>query len=207
MRSNVTLHPMGMLLSLSLYLSVEEKFMRIITGRARGLKLKTPAGLSTRPTSDRVKESLFSILSGLINFADVEAVLDIFAGTGALGLESISRGASSATFIDTTTTDIIRDNLTRAKFTGCKIMRGDFERILRRLGSQFDLIFSDPPYSTGLAQKSLELVEDLGLLNAGGLMIIEHGTEEILESDFELIRRITYGHTTAITIFKREKAT
>ena len=83
--------------------------MRIITGRAKGLRLKTPAGLATRPTSDRVKESLFSILSGLIDFAEVESVLDIFAGTGALGLEAISRGAGSATFIDMATADIIRD--------------------------------------------------------------------------------------------------
>ncbi|MBR0102404.1 MAG: 16S rRNA (guanine(966)-N(2))-methyltransferase RsmD [Selenomonadaceae bacterium] len=180
--------------------------MRIITGRAKGLRLKTPAGLSTRPTSDRVKESLFSILSGLIDFAEVESVLDIFAGTGALGLEAISRGASSATFIDTTTADIIRDNLTRARFTGCKIMRGDFERILRRLGSQFDLIFSDPPYSTGLAQKSLELVAELKLLNAGGLMVVEHGAQETLTSNLELVRRINYGHTTAITIFKENSS-
>ena len=181
--------------------------MRIITGRARGLRLKTPAGLATRPTSDRVKESLFSILSGLINFAEVESVLDIFAGTGALGLEAISRGAGSATFIDTTTADIIRDNLTRAKFTGCRIVRGDFERILPKLGTTFDLIFSDPPYSTGLAQKSLKLVEDLDLLKAGGLMIVEHGAQETLLSNLEPVRRINYGHTTAITIFERKLTT
>ena len=177
--------------------------MRIITGRAKGLRLKTPAGLSTRPTSDRVKESLFSILSGLINFAEVEAVLDMFAGTGALGLESISRGARSSTFIDAATTEIIRDNVTRAKFTDCNILRGDFEKILQRLGKQnqtFDLIFSDPPYSKGLAQRSLDLVAELNLLNAGGLIIVEHGAQETLASNFELIRRITYGHTTAISI-------
>ena len=133
-------------------------------------------------------------------------MLDIFAGTGALGLEAISRGAGSATFIDTTTADIIRDNLTRAKFTGYRIMRGDFERILRRLGSQFDLIFSDPPYATGLAQKSLELVAELKLLNAGGLMVVEHGAQETLLSNLELVRRINYGHTTAITIFKENSS-
>lgn len=181
--------------------------MRIITGRARGLKLKTPPGLSTRPTSDRVKESLFSILGGLINFAEINSVLDIFAGTGALGLESVSRGANSATFIDATTTEIIRDNINRARFDNCKILRGDFEKILRRLSKEnlsFDLIFSDPPYSKGLAQKSLELVVELNLLNAGGLIVVEHGAEEILNSpSLELIRTITYGHTTAIKIFER----
>lgn len=201
--------------------------MRIITGRAKGLRLKTPAGLSTRPTSDRIKESLFSILSGLINFSEVGAVLDIFAGTGALGLESISRGSRSATFIDVATTEIIRDNATRAKFIGeCKILRGDFEKILPRLAGQdnkikrledqkigsdnlsstFGLIFSDPPYDKGLAQKSLQLIADLNLLSADGLIIIEHGAEEILDTlpNFELVRKIIYGHTTAIEIFERK---
>ena len=103
--------------------------MRIITGLAKGLKLKTPNGLATRPTADRVKESLFNILNGLITFAEVNAVLDIFAGTGALGLESISRGAKSATFIDAATTEILRENIRRTKFTDCTILRGDFEKI------------------------------------------------------------------------------
>ena len=181
--------------------------MRIITGSAKGLRLKTPKNFLTRPTADRVKESLFSVLNGLINFSEINSVLDIFAGTGALGLESISRGASSATFIDAATTEIIRDNVARTKFDSCKILRGDYEKILRRLGKQdltFDLIFSDPPYAKGLAQKSLELVSELNLLN--GLMVVEHGAEEILMSDFELLREITYGHTTAIKIFKRKSS-
>lgn len=179
--------------------------MRIITGRAKGLRLKTPKNFSTRPTADRVKESLFSILSGLINFSEIKSVLDIFAGTGALGLESISRGANSATFIDTATTEIILDNVTRAKFNNCTILRGDFEKILRRLSNQgltFDLIFSDPPYARGLAQKSLNLITELNLSN--GLIIVEHGAEEILASDFELVRKINYGHTTTIEILERK---
>ena len=178
--------------------------MRIITGKARGLKLKTPTGFNTRPTSDRVKESLFSILNGLIDFAAVGAVLDIFAGTGALGLEAMSRGATSVTFIDTATTALIGDNITRAKFDNCRNLRGDFDKILRRLskeGATFDLIFSDPPYDKGLAQRSLTLIEELGLLNVGGLIIVEHGTTETLGSDFELIRQVTYGNTTTIEIF------
>ena len=120
--------------------------MRIITGRAKGLRLKTPKNFFTRPTADRVKESLFSVLNGLINFSETKSVLDIFAGTGALGLESVSRGAHKATFIDNSTTQIIRENLVRAKFDGCEIFRGDFE----------------------------------------------------------IVRKIIYGHTTAITIFERK---
>lgn len=187
--------------------------MRIITGKARGLKLKTPAGFSTRPTSDRVKESLFSILCGLINFAEINSVLDIFAGTGALGLESISRGAHSAIFIDAATTEIIRDNATRAKFSDdCKILRGDFAKILPKLARQsttFDLIFSDPPYGKNLAQSSLNLVAELNLLSASGLMIVEHGAQEILTlpENFQLVRQTTYGNTTAIKIFERNLPT
>ena len=186
--------------------------MRIITGRAKGLRLKTPKNFLTRPTSDRIKESLFSILSGMIDFADVNAVLDIFAGTGALGLESISRGAKSATFLDTTTTELIRDNATRAKFLDeCKILRGDFVKILQRLAKQqstFDLIFSDPPYARGLSQASLNLVAELNLLKSGGLIVVEHGAEEIFDTlppNFELVRKMIYGHTTAIEIFRRDE--
>ena len=182
--------------------------MRIITGKARGLKLKTPTGLSTRPTADRVKESLFNILNGLINFAEVNAVLDIFAGTGALGLESMSRGAKSATFIDAATTEILRENIRRTKFTDCTILRGDFEKILRRLGEQnfsFDLIFSDPPYATDFAQKSLTLVAELNLLNVNGLIIVEHGADQTLDTppSLQLVRRTIYGRTTSLEIFER----
>ena len=187
--------------------------MRIITGRAKGLRLKTPKNFSTRPTADRVKESLFSILNGLINFSEINSVLDIFAGTGALGLESISRGASSATFIDNSTAEIIRDNINRAKFSdSCTVLRGDFEKILSKLAKQnltFDLIFSDPPYARGFAEKSLRLVSELNLLNAGGLIIVEHGAEEILNDlppNLNLIRKVTYGHTTAVEIFNRENS-
>ena len=183
--------------------------MRIITGLAKGLKLKTPNGLATRPTADRVKESLFNILNGLINFSEVETVLDIFAGTGALGLESISRGAKSATFIDAATTEILRENIRRTKFTDCTILRGDFEKSLRRLdGQSFDLIFSDPPYATGLAQKSLTLVAELNLLKVGGLMIVEHGAQELLDvpQNFSLVRKTTFGRTTAFEIFERTES-
>ena len=179
--------------------------MRIITGRAKGLRLKTPKNFLTRPTSDRVKESLFSVLNGLINFSEIKSVLDIFAGTGALGLEAMSRGVNSATFIDLTT-EIINENINRTHFDNCKILRGDFEKILRRLGRQnqmFDLIFSDPPYAKGLAQKSLELVTELNL--SSGLIVIEHGAEEILNvpTNFNLVRKITYGHTTTIELLEK----
>lgn len=179
--------------------------MRIITGKAKGLKLKTPAGFSTRPTSDRVKESLFSVLNGMIDFNEISAVLDIFAGTGALGIESLSRGAGSATFIDFATADIIAENVRRAKLeNAAEIMRGDFEKILRRISRQdkkFDLIFIDPPYKKNLADKALELIAEFELLNESGLIIVEYGADENLDTkNFKSIRKINYGRTTAIEI-------
>ena len=179
--------------------------MRIITGKAKGLKLKTPAGFSTRPTSDRVKESLFSVLNGMIDFNEISAVLDIFAGTGALGIESLSRGAGSVTFIDFATADIIAENVRRAKFeNAAEIMRGDFEKILRRISRQdkkFDLIFIDPPYKKNLADKALELIAEFELLNESGLIIVEYGADENLDTkNFKSIRKIKYGRTTAIEI-------
>ena len=178
--------------------------MRIITGTAKGLKLKTPKGFETRPTSDRVKESLFSILNGLIDFSEVN-VLDIFAGTGALGIESLSRGAISATFIDFATAEIISENLQRAKFQNCKILRGDFSKMLKKLSSQnlkFDLIFSDPPYKKNLAAASINLVAELNLLAVNGLMVVEYGADEIINSNnLNCIKKINYGHTTNINIY------
>lgn len=183
--------------------------MRIITGRARGLRLKTPANFSTRPTSDRVKESLFSILNGIKDFSEVEAVLDIFAGTGALGLESLSRGAKSAIFIDNSTADLISENIRRAKFEDfCKVYRGDFKKVLQKISRQhlkFDLIFSDPPYAKNFSQSTVNLISEFELLKSDGLLIIEHGAGEILElpQNLNLIRKTVYGNTTEIEIVGR----
>ena len=182
--------------------------MRIITGTAKGLNLKTPKGFETRPTADRVKESVFHILNGLIDFSEVDAVLDIFAGTGALGIESLSRGAVSATFIDFATADIISENLQRAKFQNAKILRDDFSKSLKKLSKQnlqFDLIFSDPPYKKNLAVASINLVAELNLLSAEGLMVAEYGADEMLDCEsLNCIRKINYGNTTAINIYQKK---
>ncbi len=181
--------------------------MRIITGTAKGLKLKTPSGLSTRPTGDRVKESIFNILNGMTNFSEVENVLDIFAGTGALGLESVSRGARFATFIDSATAELIAENAARAKFSdACKILKSDFEPALKKLSGQkqFDLIFADPPYKKGLTEKTLKLVSELNILKTDGIIVVEHGADEIVAGvppDLNCIRKINYGHTTAADVF------
>ena len=181
--------------------------MRIITGKAKGLRLKTLSGTNTRPTSDRVKESIFSILNGLIDFYETETVLDIFAGTGALGLEAISRGANSAVFIDNVTANLIAENIQRTRFENCKVLREDFAKALKKLSAQnlkFDLIFSDPPYNKNLAQQSIDFVAEMDLLSECGLLVVEHGLSENLHVSEKLdcIRKITYGHTTAIDIYK-----
>ena len=180
--------------------------MRIITGSAKGLKLKTQQGFSTRPTSDRVKESLFSILNGMKNFSEVETVLDIFAGTGALGIESLSRGAKSAIFTDNATAEIISENVRRAKFEKVsKIFKGDFEKVLRKISREnlkFDLIFSDPPYRKNFSQMTADFVAELELLKPDGILIIEHGFDEkiILPKSLELLRNVIYGKTTEIEL-------
>lgn len=182
--------------------------MRIITGSAKGLKLKTPQGFSTRPTSDRIKESLFNILNGMKNFSEVEKVLDIFAGTGALGLESLSRGAGSAFFIDNATQKIISENVRRAKFEECcKIFKEDFEKVLKKLSKEnlkFDLIFSDPPYKKIFSQTTAELVAEFGLLTSSGIFIIEHAFDEkiILPKNLELLRKSDYGKTTTLEFLR-----
>ena len=182
--------------------------MRIITGKARGLKLKAPRGDLTRPTSDRIKESIFSILTGIIDFNELN-VLDLFAGTGALGLEAVSRGANHATFVDMATYDIIFDNVNRAHFTkNVEIIRGNVFKILDKfyhIHREFDLIFVDPPYNQGLWQRTVNIIDEYNLLKPGGLLVVEHGISEEYESsliNIELIRQVKYGHTTEVEIYK-----
>ena len=183
--------------------------MRIIAGKSRGVQLKSPRGNSTRPTADRVKESLFNILQSEI--AD-KAILDLFAGTGALGLESLSRGAESATFVDNRTADLIRENAVKTKFLEqTKIFNLDAFSALdyfRRKKISFDLIFCDPPYAKNIFARILQTIDQSNILNSGGKFIFEYGIE--FEKDLpnleniSLIREISYGHTTGILIFEKK---
>ena len=132
--------------------------MRIITGTAKGLKLKTPNGMKTRPTADRIKESLFSILTNMIEIEN-KAVLDLFAGTGALGLEAISRGAMGCTFVDLETFSLIKENVHRAHFEDkSEVIGGEVFKVIKRIQKNhqpYDIIFCDPPYHLGLWQRAL----------------------------------------------------
>ena len=181
--------------------------MRIITGSARGCRLKTPQGQeTTRPTADRVKESVFNILGSMVQD---RRVLDLFAGTGNLGLEALSRGAAAAVFADRTTADLIRENARRTRLEDrVQVLSGDVFAILRRLeaqGERFSLIFCDPPYHKGLWQQALAATDAGNLLAEDGILIVEHGADEdILPALTHLERREhrRYGHTTQVSFFQ-----
>ena len=182
--------------------------MRIITGSARGCRLKTPQGQeTTRPTSDRVKESLFNILGQMV--LD-RTVLDVFAGTGNLGLEALSRGAASAVMVDRATAELIGDNarLTRLQ-DKVAVKAGDVFTELGRLstgGVQFDLIFCDPPYHRGLWEKTLQTIDaSTGLMAANGILVIEHGADENDLPELSGLVRVMnrrYGHTTQLSFYQ-----
>jgi len=148
--------------------------MRVITGSARGRKLKTPDGNAVRPTTDNVKEAVFNIIQ-----FDIEGrkVLDLFAGTGQLGIECLSRGAAEVTFVDASGASlaIVKENL---KLTGLKgsVVQADALSFLRYCG-QYDLIFVDPPYDSELYALVLETINSVDILHDGGIIICESRKE------------------------------
>jgi len=146
--------------------------MRVISGTARGRKLKEPAGLDIRPTSDLVKESVFNIIQ-----FDIEGrlALDLFAGTGQFGIEALSRGARSAAFVDSSPGAIrlIKTNLGLCGFSdAAQVCMSDALRYLDG-GGKFDLIFLDPPYDTPLLGKALAKIIEIDKLNPNGIIICE----------------------------------
>ena len=182
--------------------------MRIITGSARGCRLKTPKGAEvTRPTADRVKESLFNILG---DFVPGRKVLDIFAGTGNLGLEALSRGAQSAVFVDKATAKLIEENLRLTRLAEKGTVRGGdvFAELSRQAagGAEFTLIFCDPPYHQGLGQRALcQIDQSEGLMAAAGILVVEHGADEndYPELDrLQMVHNRRYGHTTQLSFFQ-----
>jgi len=182
--------------------------LRVVSGKAKGLRLKTLNGLQTRPTADRIKESLFSIIAPLLNEA---IVLDLFAGTGALGLEALSRGAEFATFIDSSreSISVIKENVNHADFEKLsEIYLKDFDaaiKLLAKKNKKFDIIFLDPPYGKGLEFKAVEYIEQNNLLSEKGIIIIE--TEELLEDRlFGMIKydERSYGRT-KLSFYKKEQ--
>ena len=151
--------------------------MRVITGTARGRRLKTPENYDIRPTTDNVKESVFNIIQ-----FDIEGrrVLDLFAGTGQLGIECLSRGAAEAVFIDenTAAVKIVKENLKTCGFTAA-VLQQDALSYLRHCG-KFDLVFVDPPYDSGLYESVLETINSVDILSDGGIILCESRREKML---------------------------
>lgn len=176
--------------------------MRIITGKARGVRLETLEGLNTRPTAERAKEAVFSMLA-----FDIEGrrVLDLFAGSGQMGLEALSRGAVSAVMVDCAraAVDIIKKNTAKTKLEGAEIVCADSVLWLdgaAKKGLSFDIVFMDPPYAEKLLPRCLEKLLRGNLLKSTSLIICESGAQEdlfcgdeALADRFDVIKSTRYG--------------
>lgn len=180
--------------------------MRIIAGSGKGRKLKSLEGLSTRPTTDRVKESMFNIIQ-----FDIEGreVLDLFGGSGQLAIESLSRGAAHATILDqkTEAVRVIRDNLSATGFDRqATVLQNDAIAYLSSCGRRFDLVFLDPPYAGGLLKKALETIARFDILSDGGIIVCEtsaEGETVPVPAPYQHIRDYNYGKT-RISLYGRE---
>ena len=180
--------------------------MRVITGKARGVVLKTPDGMLTRPTADRVKEALFSIIQFDIPTA---RILDLFGGTGQLGIEALSRGAKSAVFVDERedACKLIRENLKRTRLSeDARVVRSDYLVFLRSTTEKFDIIFLDPPYAEVFLEKALKMITEIDILQSGGIIVTERPLGKDLPWDFPGFTRskdYNYAKTT-LTLYRKD---
>ena len=180
--------------------------MRVISGKARGVQLKTPEGMQTRPTIDRVKEALFSIIQFDIPSA---SVLDLFGGTGQLGIEALSRGAKSAVFVDQRedACRLIRENLKRTRLEeGSRVVRSDYMDYLKRCREKFDIIFLDPPYAEVFLENALKCITEIDILQSGGIIVAERPVGKDLPWEFEGYSRskdYKYGKV-LLTLYRKD---
>lgn len=180
--------------------------MRVISGSARGVTLKTPEGELTRPTTDRVKEALFSAIQFDLPAA---RVLDLFGGTGQLGIEALSRGAKSAVFVDhqEKACALIKENLRRTRLQDqATVIRSDYLAYLKRCKDRFDLIFLDPPYAEVFLENALKCITQIDILQSGGIIITERpvGKELPFElSGFTRSKDYKYGKI-LITLYRKD---
>jgi len=178
--------------------------MRVITGLARGRKLKEPEGSSIRPTTDMVKEALFNIIQ-----FDIEGrrVLDLFAGTGQLGIEALSRGAASCDFVDKekAAVALVRTNLANAELEGGRVFQSDAASFLGK-GEKYDLVFLDPPYDLKQFDQIIGKIVQFDILNQNGIMVCETKAEINLPevaAPYEKGREYRYGKV-KITLYTRK---
>ena len=177
--------------------------MRVITGTARGRKLLEPDGMAVRPTTDMVKEAMFNIVQ-----FDIEGrrVLDLFAGTGQLGIEALSRGAAECVFVDESpkSVKLVRTNLERCALRG-RVEQADSIGFLRR-GGKFDLVVLDPPYDSDLLEKALEVIQNVDILNDGGIIVCESRREKSmpeLSAPYRKTLSRRYGKV-CLTVYKKD---
>lgn len=179
--------------------------MRVITGKARGVQLKTPDGMLTRPTTDRVKEALFSIIQFEVPGA---RVLDLFGGTGQLGIEALSRGAKSAVFTDARedACKLIRENLKRTRLEqDARVIRSDYLDYLSKCRERFDIIFLDPPYAEVFLENALKRITEIDILESNGIIVAERPVGKTLPWEFEGYARsrdYKYGKT-LLTVYRK----
>ena len=170
--------------------------MRVISGSARGKMLEAVPGMDTRPTTDRVKESIFNILQFRVIGANM---LDLFAGTGQMGIEALSRGAQKAVFVDESpkAISVIMKNIAAARVKDrAEVVRGDFEQALGRLkGQKFEIVFLDPPYGGELLNDALKSVELFDILSPDGIIICESsvGDTVVCPESFAVTKTYKYG--------------
>ena len=179
--------------------------MRVITGKARGVQLKPPDGMATRPTSDRVKEALFSIIQFEIPGA---TVLDLFGGTGQLGIEALSRGAKRAVFVDAgePACRLIQENLKRTRLEAdASVIRSDYMAYLNRCKEKFQIIFLDPPYAEVFLENALKCITEIDILQSGGIIVAERPLGKDLPWEFDGFTRsrdYKYGNT-LLTVYRK----
>ncbi len=179
--------------------------MRVITGSARGAKLKTLEGLNTRPTSDRVKEAIFNIIQFQV---EGRRVLDLFSGSGQLAIEALSRGADYAVMVDESreAVNIIKDNVKKVKFDQTSsVFQMDYMRYLSTCREKFDIIFLDPPYAEKMLENALRKISEIDILSEGGIIVCERPKEKVMPAtvgDLIASRDYVYGKT-AINLYTR----
>ena len=179
--------------------------MRVITGSARGAKLKTLEGLATRPTSDRVKEAIFNIIQ-----FDIQGrrVLDLFGGSGQLAIEALSRGADYAVIVDQSAeaVKVIKDNLKKVRFDQqASVFQMDYLRYLSTAREKFDIIFLDPPYAEKSLENALQKISEIDILSDGGIIICERPKDKVLPSEVGGLlcsKDYNYGKT-AVNLYTR----
>ena len=185
--------------------------MRIIGGKARGTKLYTLEGETTRPTLDRVKESIFNIIQREL---EDSIFLDLFAGSGAIGLEFLSRGAQKAVLCDNSkeAINIIKKNTEKTHMEQqVQILNADFEECIEKLKNEkFDIIYLDPPYATNYIYRAIEKITKLGIAQEQSLIIIETDDEQRIEKEIEkteteIVDKRKYGRATIIFIKLKNK--